>query len=162
MRALFGSFASLGLLALLVVPAASGLAGCDSGGDEGPACTDPVAFDIEDITPDGTLTGDQVQDGACVSVTYVGRLAGGEEFDRGSGYRFFVQSYRGGPINGFWLGVREQRVGETRRLTIPPSLGYVGREVTGADGEVVIPACSVLEFEVTVDDILAPSACQPF
>lgn len=161
MRALFGSFASLGLLALLVVPAASGLAGCDSGGDEGPSCTDPVAFDIEDITPDSVDTGDQVADGACVSVSYVGRLAGGAEFDRGTGLRFAVRQ-NGGVINGFWLGVRQQRVGETRRLTIPPSLGYLNREVTGADGEVVIPACSVLEFEVTVDDILASSACQRF
>lgn len=159
MRALVGTLASLGLLAVFVsVPA---LSGCDSRGDEPASCTDPVEFDFEDVTPEGTQTGDVVEDGSCISVSYVGRFQGGEEFDSGSGLRFFV-AQGGGVINGFWLGVREQRVGETRRITIPPSLGYGNRDQTRG-GEVVIPACSVLEFEVTVEDVnLAPSVCRGF
>ncbi|MEM1115431.1 MAG: FKBP-type peptidyl-prolyl cis-trans isomerase [Bacteroidota bacterium] len=157
MRTLFGSLASLGLLVVLL-PAASMLSGCDSDGNGGVTCMDTEAFDIEDITPDSTTTGDTVEDGACVSVTYVGRrFDDGFEFDSGSGLRFFV-GQGGGVINGFWLGVREQKVGETRRVIIPSSLGYGSRELTDG-GEVIIPACATLEFEVTVDDILPSSSC---
>lgn len=161
MRALFGSFASLGLLALLLLPAVPALSGCDSGGEEPVTCTDPVAFDIEDITPDGTQTGAMVEDLACASVTYIGRFPGGESFDEGTGLAVYIgQGSR--VIDGLWLGLREQRVGETRRLTIPPSLGYRNQDRLDRDGNVVIPACSVLEFDVTVDDLLPLSACTSF
>ena len=154
MRTALGSLASLGLVALLALPAVP-LAGCDSGDDGPTTCTSTDLFDIEDVTPDSVTTGDAVVDGACVSVAYVGRLkATGEEFDSGTGLRFFVRQ-GGGVIPGFWLGVREQKVGETRVVTVPPEFGY------GATTLPNIPACSTLEFEITVEDTnLAPSLCQ--
>ena len=153
MRALFGV---LGLLALLVLPA---LSGCDSGEDEPLTCTSTDLFAIRDTTAEGTETGDTVSDGSCVSVAYIGRRAAdGVEFDRGSGFKFYVgQGSR--VISGFWLGVRGQKVGETRIVTIPPSFGYGTRAIPDQGERPGIPACSTLEFEITVEDILGASAC---
>jgi peptidylprolyl isomerase len=61
--------------------------------------------------------------------------------DRGTPFQFVIG--RGQVIQGWDQGVMQMKVGETRRLIIPPSLAY-GNRAVGA----VIPANATLIFDV--------------
>jgi len=89
--------------------------------------------------------GDVAESGQSVSVHYTGWLENGEKFDssRDRNDPFDFPLGRGHVIKGWDLGVEGMRVGGSRRLTIPPHLGYGAR---GAGG--VIPPNAVLVFEV--------------
>ena len=77
---------------------------------------------------------------------YTGWLTNGRRFDSGQ-----ITAALDGEslIEGFTEGVLGMRVGGTRRLVIPPQLGY-GSSVQG-----VIPAGAVLVFEVELLDIVS-------
>ena len=90
-------------------------------------------------------TGAEATPGKSVTVHYVGTLTTGSKFDssrdRGQGFTFRLGA--GMVIAGWDQGVAGMKVGELRKLTIPPELGY------GARGyPPVIPANSTLIFEV--------------
>lgn len=87
-------------------------------------------------------SGEPAKTGDTVSVHYTGTLINGTKFDsRGQPFEFTLGQNR--VIQGWELGVLGMKVGEKRKLTIPPELGYGDRAV-GA----VIPANSTLIFEV--------------
>ena len=83
--------------------------------------------------------------GVRVSVHYTGWLTDGTKFDsskdRGDPFGFKLGA--GQVIAGWDEGVAGMKVGGTRKLTIPPQLGYGAR---GAGG--VIPPNATLVFEV--------------
>ena len=83
--------------------------------------------------------------GQQVTVHYTGWLTDGSKFDsskdRNSPFEFALG--RGQVISGWGEGVQGMKVGGTRKLTIPPALGYGAR---GAGG--VIPGNATLIFEV--------------
>lgn len=90
-------------------------------------------------------TGAEANAGQRVTVHYVGTLTDGKKFDssrdRGRGFTFTLG--KGEVIKGWDQGVAGMKVGEVRKLTIPPDLAY------GARGfPPVIPPNSTLVFEV--------------
>ena len=97
---------------------------------------------IEDMIDGG---GDEAVAGKRVSVHYTGWLTDGRKFDsskdRNDPFEFPLGA--GHVIAGWDQGVAGMKVGGTRRLTIPPQLGYGAR---GAGG--VIPPNATLVFEV--------------
>ena len=105
---------------------------------------------IETIT-DGN--GAVAETGTRVSVHYEGRLEDGEVFDasrpRGQPFAFTIGA--GQVIRGWEDGVTGMKIGETRRLTIPPELGY---GAAGAGG--VIPPNATLVFEIELLDVSTP------
>lgn len=101
----------------------------------------PSGVYIEDVV-DGT--GLRVNADSEVRVTYEGFLASGTKF--GEGPLRFALGTRS-VIAGFELGLIGTLEFGTRKMVIPPSLGY-GDAEQGA-----IPAGSVLVFVVTVDEV---------
>lgn len=112
--------------------------------------TPALSFDdvvVEDIV---IGTGDVAEPGKQVAVQYKGTLLDGTEFDssysRDSEPLVFVVD-AGQMIPGFDFGVQGMRVGGTRKITLPPELGYGAREVGS------IPANSTLVFEVVLESV---------
>lgn len=88
-----------------------------------------------------------------ISVHYEGKLTDGTVFDasRPRGQPFSFTLGKGQVIKGWDLGVEGMAIGEIRRLTIPPELGY---GATGAGG--VIPPNATLIFEVELLAVSKP------
>jgi FKBP-type peptidyl-prolyl cis-trans isomerase FkpA len=90
-------------------------------------------------------SGDEASAGQSVSVHYTGWLTDGRKFDsskdRNDPFQFQLGARR--VIAGWDEGVQGMKIGGTRKLTIPPELGYGAR---GAGG--VIPPNATLVFEV--------------
>jgi FKBP-type peptidyl-prolyl cis-trans isomerase len=118
-------FASFAVIALLV-----------------PACgsTSPSegTLTVEDLV---VGTGATVVTGDTVTVTYVGTLTNGTQFDAGT---FSFRVGAGQVIKGWDQGLVGMRIGGRRRLTIPPNLGY-GSQANGS-----IPANSTLKFDIVL------------
>ena len=106
-------------------------------------------LDIEILTAGDGIT---AVAGKRVTVHYEGRLTDGTVFDasRNRGQPFAFTIGAGQVIRGWEQGVAGMKIGETRRLTIPPELGY------GANGAGdVIPPNATLVFDIellTVSD----------
>lgn len=96
-------------------------------------------------------TGATPKTGQTAVVHYTGWLTDGKKFDsskdRGQPFRFPLGMGR--VIKGWDEGVSTMKVGGTRKLTIPPDLGYGAR---GAGG--VIPPNATLVFEVELLELV--------
>jgi FKBP-type peptidyl-prolyl cis-trans isomerase FkpA len=112
--------------------------------------TTASGLQIEDVT---VGAGDEAAAGGRVSVHYTGWLydngQAGRKFDssKDRGQPFDFPLGAGQVIGGWDEGVQGMKVGGTRRLIIPPQLGYGSR---GAGG--VIPPNATLLFEVELLD----------
>lgn len=107
-----------------------------------PAITLASGLIIEDLV---TGNGAEAAAGQEVTVHYTGWLTDGKKFDSSKDRDDpFVFPLGGGRvIRGWDEGVQGMKVGGTRKLTIPPALGYGAH---GAGG--VIPPNATLVFEV--------------
>jgi FKBP-type peptidyl-prolyl cis-trans isomerase len=88
-------------------------------------------------------TGDEVKAGDTVVVNYVGKFDDGKTFDNGEGSSFRIASPD--VIDGWVEGIAGMKVGERRKLTIPPALAYKDEGYPGK-----IPPNATLQFEVEV------------
>ncbi len=90
--------------------------------------------------------GAEAKAGQRVSVHYTGWLTNGKKFDssvdRNEPFDFRLGG--GEVIKGWDQGVAGMKIGGTRKLTIPPELGYGAQNVGGG----LIPPNSTLLFEV--------------
>ena len=89
--------------------------------------------------------GAEAKAGQQATVHYTGWLTNGSKFDsskdRNDPFEFSLGMRQ--VIGGWYEGVQGMKIGGTRKLTIPPQLGYGAR---GAGG--VIPPNATLVFEV--------------
>lgn len=134
------------LLSITTVACGGGAPGASS---PAAAPADVNAFDKKDVA---VGTGAEARPGMMVSVHYTGWLytpsapeSRGKKFDssKDRGQPFEFQLGKGDVIPGWDQGVAGMKVGGTRVLTIPSSMGY-GARGAGAD----IPPNSGLVFEV--------------
>ncbi len=86
--------------------------------------------------------GDMAEVGDSVQVNYKGMFEDGEVFDESHGTPLPLTLGAGMVIEGWEQGLLGMKVGEKRKLTIPPSLAY------GEAGHGPIPPNSTLIFEV--------------
>ena len=109
--------------------------------------TDKTSYNIQGMKVEILKQGSGVEakSGDAVTVNYVGTLVDGTKFDssldRDQPFQFTLGQNR--VIQGWELGVAGMKVGEKRKLTIPPELGY-GASGAGA----IIPPNATLIFEV--------------
>lgn len=98
---------------------------------------------IEELAP-GKPNGPIVKNGSKVGILYTGKLPNGKVFDSnmkaGKPLKFKVGA--GDVIKGFDIGVSGMALNASRRVTIPPALGYGQKGVPG------IPPNSTLIFDI--------------
>jgi FKBP-type peptidyl-prolyl cis-trans isomerase FkpA len=83
-----------------------------------------------------------------ISVHYIGQLTNGNIFDRTTTEPALLNLGR--TITGWKNVVDMLRVGGKMQIYVPPSLGYGPYEQKDAQGNVIIPANSILVFEVNL------------
>ncbi|PSR93366.1 Peptidyl-prolyl cis-trans isomerase [Actinidia chinensis var. chinensis] len=113
------------------------------------ARTFPNGLVIEELAM-GKPDGKKASPGKKVSVHYIGRLKKNDKiFDSNIGRApFKFRLGIGQVIKGWDVGVNGMRVGDKRRLTIPPAMGYGAQGAGGA-----IPPNSWLVFDVELVDV---------
>lgn len=107
---------------------------------------DTSGFYYQIVTP-GTDVG---QMGLCseIMINYVGRLKTGTEFDRQNNVQFILGSL----IEGWKKSIPLVKKGGEINIYIPPSLAYGNNEIKNNQGQVIIPAKSMLIFNVKLVD----------
>ena len=99
-----------------------------------------------EYTDENVGNGPMPQSGQQVLVHYIGTLKDGTKFDssldRNEPFAFTVGG--GTVIKGWDEGIRTMKLGGTRKLVVPPSLGY------GAQAQGKIPPNSTLYFEIAL------------
>lgn len=139
---------SMPLAAVFVAALSLSACGGGSSAATGTAVASPATLSVTDNI---LGTGATAVSGSTATVTYTGWLYNasssnyeGTQFDTGT-LTFVVGA--GTLVPGFEQGVAGMKVGGTRTLLIPSSLGY------GASGSGVIPANSGLVFTITLTAI---------
>jgi FKBP-type peptidyl-prolyl cis-trans isomerase len=94
-------------------------------------------------------TGPAVEGGQSAVVQYTGTLVDGRQFDssRSTGRPLTFQVGVSKVIDGWHHGIAGMKVGEQRRLTIPPELAY------GTQGRDSIPPNSTLIFDIELVEV---------
>lgn len=133
-----------GLLIYLALPSTNTMQTNDTAGQNSNTNEQQTGAQLRvEVITEGT--GKTAENNTRVSVNYRGTLEDGTEFD--SSYRrnqaFEFNLGRGEVIPGWELGVLGMKVGEKRKLVIPPQLAYGAGGVPG-----VIPPNATLIFEV--------------
>lgn len=157
-------------MSLLKILSMTFLAGALSACLDSPVDTtcQPTEFGIASTSGDTvtTTTGLRYIDGApgvgdaiewCdpIRIHYTGFLLDGSQFDSSRDRDTpltFIPGFSG-VIDGVEQGVIGMRTDGTRRLIIPPELGYGSVPQRRGDGQIVIPANSTLVFDIEIVEI---------
>lgn len=133
------------ILPILLLVLGLVLAGCSQSGE---VTTTPSGLQFEVIKAGD---GESARAGATAVVHYTGWLLDGSKFDssvdRNEPFQFTIGA--GQVIKGWDEAVALMRVGDKRKLTIPPGLAYGDRGVGGG----LIPPGATLVFEVELLEI---------
>lgn len=86
-----------------------------------------------------------------ITVNYTGKLVNGNVFDKTNGTS--VSFRLGDLISGWQKGVQHINGGGTIRLFIPSDLGYGNKDAKDNNGNIVIPANSILIFTIDLVDV---------
>lgn len=135
------------VLAIIIILVAGGIFLFLKSGRQ-PQPEKPKSYEIQgmkvEILKEGS--GEEAKNGQEVAVHYVGTLINGTKFDssRDRGMPLYFTLGVGQVIHGWDLGVLGMKVGEQRRLTIPPELAYGAGGVPGG----IIGPNATLVFEV--------------
>ncbi|HVG41208.1 MAG TPA: FKBP-type peptidyl-prolyl cis-trans isomerase [Chitinophagaceae bacterium] len=105
-----------------------------------------VFYSIEDF---GTGTTPDIC--SFIVATYTGKLTSGYVFDQG---QFQSPIQLGNLIKGWIATIPLIKQGGIIHLYIPPSLGYGSQDKTGNGGIIIIPANSILIFDIKLDSVL--------
>jgi FKBP-type peptidyl-prolyl cis-trans isomerase len=98
-------------------------------------------------TATATTDGERAaKEGDAVTVSYVGRLENGYEFDKAQSFMFVLGA--GDVIKGWDRGVKGMKVGGKRKLVVPSKLGY-GKRGCKPD----IPPNATLHFDIKLKKI---------
>lgn len=93
--------------------------------------------------------GDHPNNCSSILIKYSGHLSNGSQFDQSDNFA----STLGSLIEGWQIGLPLIQKGGKIKLYIPPSLGYGSSEIKDMNGTVVIPANSMLIFDISLLDI---------
>lgn len=87
-----------------------------------------------------------------IAIDYTAYLLDGTKFDssRDTGQQLVFTPGFGGLIDGLEEGVIGMRAGGTRRLIIPPQLGFGSDARRNLAGDIIVPANSTVVFDVEV------------
>lgn len=90
-----------------------------------------------------------------VAVNYAGYLLDGTKFDSSIdvGRALVFTPGLGTLIDGFEQGVIGMRTCGTRRLIVPPALGFGAKPITNDSGRVIIPANSTVVYDIRMLEI---------
>ncbi len=95
-------------------------------------------------TIDTLGTGRNPEPCSSINVSYVGRQTNGNTFDQSTGADFDLTRL----ITGWRNTLPLVKEGGTITLYIPPSLGYGSQDIRDANGTVILPANSILIFQI--------------
>ena len=84
-----------------------------------------------------------------INVRYTGKLTNGNVFDQQQALSFEL----GALIEGWRKGIPLIQKGGSIRLYLPPSLGYGGVDVKDNQGTTVVPANSILIFDIDLLEV---------
>ncbi|BBN12176.1 FK506-binding nuclear protein [Marchantia polymorpha subsp. ruderalis] len=109
----------------------------------------PNGLEIQDVAI-GKPDAKQAKPGKRVGMIYTGRLkSNGKVFDSNVGKKpFEFRLGVGEVIKGWDVGVNGMRIGDKRKLVIPPAMGYGAKGVGGT-----IPGNATLEFDVELVNV---------
>ena len=99
------------------------------------------------ITTQGV--GESPNNCSSIAINYIGLLSNGNKFDEGKNVAFTLGSL----IEGWKKGLPLIQKGGKIKLYIPPSLGYGSADIKDNNGVVVIPANSMLIFDISLLDL---------
>lgn len=93
-------------------------------------------------------SGESPNNCSSIIIHYSGLLSNGQKFDEGKNVAFTLGSL----IEGWKKGLPLIQKGGKIKLYIPPSLGYGSSDIRDNNGTVVIPANSMLIFDISLLD----------
>ena len=93
-------------------------------------------------------TGDHPNNCSSIIINYTGQLSNGNKFDEGKNVAFTLGSL----IEGWKIGLPLIKKAGKIKLYIPPTLGYGSSDIKDGNGTVVIPANSMLIFDISLLD----------
>jgi FKBP-type peptidyl-prolyl cis-trans isomerase FkpA len=101
-----------------------------------------------------TTAGTGKQANACsgVNVKYTGKLTNGNTFDQQVVNPVGIDLNN--VVNGWRIGIPLIKEGGTMTLYIPPYMGYGAQDIKDANGNVLIPANSIIIFTIELTAVL--------